>query len=291
VAQLLRTAWRSVGSAVARVAGEARAQRDLLGGLRRIGIDEVSYRKGHRYLTVVVDHDSGRLLWAADGHDEKTLNGFFDALGPQRCAAIELVSADAASWIKNAVTARCPKATLCLDPFHVVSWATDALDAVRRQVWNAARRSGDVEAARDLKGARFALWKNPENLTERQRGRLATIAATNGPLYRAYLLKEQLRQVFRTAGEAGKTLLREWLTWASRSRLPSFVKAARTIRAHRAAIEAALVHRLSNGRVESMNTKLRLITRRSFGFHSAVALIGLAMLSLGGLCPPLPGRS
>ena len=291
VAELLRVAWRSVGRVCARVAAEAEQRTDRLEGLRRIGIDEISHRKGQRYLTVVVDHGSGRLVWAAPGRDEQTLEGFFDALGAQRCAMVELVSADAAGWIANVVARRCPKARVCLDPFHIVAWATDALDEVRRETWNAARRGGDAALARELKGARFALWKNPGDLTARQRGKLARIAEVNRQLYRAYLLTEELRLVFRVKGPRAVALLDAWLGWARRCRIPAFVALASKIARHRAGIVAALTEGLSNSRVESMNTRLRLLTRVAFGFHSAQALIGLAMLSLGGLCPPLPGRA
>ncbi len=291
VTNLLRVTWRTVGRIVTRVCADGQAAKDLFAGLTRIGIDEISYKRGHRYLTVVVDHDSGRLLWAADGRNEKTLRTFFDELGEERSTAITLVSADAAVWIANVVAERCPQATRCMDPFHVVQWATSALDDVRREVWNAARRGGQKEIATELKGARFALWKNPDDLTERQQAKLATIQQTNHKLYRAYLLKEQLRQVFRLRGTKGMALLGQWLAWACRCRIPAFVKLAESIKAHRDAIAAALVHNLSNARVESVNTKLRLLTRVAFGFRSPEALIALAMLSLGDLCPPLPGRS
>lgn len=291
VRELLRIAWRTVGSIVTRVVADAETGTDRFANLRRIGIDEISYKRGHMYLTVVVDHDSGVLLWAHPGRDQKTLERFFDRLGEERCAQITLVSADAAEWIANVVADRCTNAELCLDPFHIVAWATKALDEVRREVWNAARKGGQKTLAKDLKNARFALWKNPEDLTERQTATLAGIAKTNAPLFRAYLLKEQLRQVFALKGAEGIALLDAWLRWASRSRLPSFVKLARSIREHRAGIDAALTHGLSNARVESVNTKLRLLTRIAFGFRSAEALIALAMLDLGGLCPPLPGRA
>ena len=291
VRDLLRIAWRTVGAIVTRVVADAEAGTDRFANLSRIGIDEISYKRGHKYLTVVVDHDSGVLLWAHPGRDAKTLEKFFDRLGPQRSAAITLVSADAADWIAVVVADRCPTAELCLDPFHIVAWATNALDEVRREVWNAARKGGQNTLAKDVKNARFALWKNPEDLTERQGATLATIATTNLRLYRAYLLKEQLRQVFALKGTAGIALLDAWLKWAWRSRLPAFVKLARSIRDHRAGINAALTHELSNARVESINTKLRLLTRIAFGFRSPEALVALAMLDLGGMCPPLPGRA
>ena len=288
VAQLMRVAWRTVGGICERVAADAQREVDLLAGLRRIGIDEISHRKGQRYLTVVVDHDTGRLVWAAAGRDRKTVERVLDELGEERCKQLELVSADMAAWVAGPIAERCPQAELCLDPFHIVMLATDALDEIRREVWNEARRAGDVALARDLKGARFALWKNPENLTGRQRGKLSRVQHTNRRLYRAYLLKEQLRQIYRLPADAATRLLDQWVAWARRCRLAPFVKLAKTITAQRAGIVAAIEHGLSNARVEAINTQIRLITRRAFGFHSPDALIALAMLSLAGLCPPLP---
>jgi transposase len=152
VAILLRVAWRSVAAMVTRVVADRAARADRLCGLRRIGIDEISYRKGQRYLLVVVDHDTGRLVWA----------------GKDRTAA------------------------------------TAALDAVRRGAWHQLRRIGDTGRARELKGTRWALLKNPPDLTGVQRTLIAIIAQINKPLYRAYLLKEQLREVFATKGTQGK---------------------------------------------------------------------------------------
>ncbi len=175
---------------------------DRLEGPRRIGIDELSYRVGQRSITVVVDHDTGRLVWAREGRDRETVQAFFDLLGAERTSRIEAVSSDLGAWITRQVAASCPDAALCTDPFHVVRLATDALDVVRRETWNDARRAGDKQAAGWLKGARYAVWKNPENRTGRQRAKLATIQQTNKRLYRAYLLKEQLRAVFHADNAA-----------------------------------------------------------------------------------------
>jgi transposase len=288
VAQLMRVAWRTVGQICERVAVDAQRDVDLLSGLRRIGIDEISHRKGQRYLTVVVCHDSGRLVWAAAGRDRKTVEAFFDQLGEERCKQVELVSCDMAGWISGPVAQRLPDAVRCVDPFHVVMLATDALDEIRREVWNDARRAGEIAVAKDLKGTRYALWKNPENLTDRQTRKLASVQKTNKRLYRAYLLKEQLRQIYRLPAGQAIRMLDDWIAWARRCRLGSFVKLAKTITKQRAGIVAAISHGLSNARVEAINTQIRLITRRAFGFHSPGALIALAMLSLANLCPPLP---
>jgi transposase len=288
VAQLMRTAWRTVGAICERVAAEAAREVDLLDGLRRIGIDEIAHRTGRRYLTVVVCHDTGRLVWASPGRDRRTVEAFLDQLGEERCKRIELVSCDMAAWIAGPVAERLPGAVRCVDPFHVIQLATDALDQIRREVWNEARRAGQTAVARDLKGARFALWKNPENLTARQQLKLADIQRANKRLYRAYLLKEQLRQIYRLPAAAAIALLDGWLAWARRCRLAPFRKLARTITDQRAGIVAAIQHGLSNARVEAINTQIRLITRRAFGFHTPDALIALAMLSLADLCPSLP---
>jgi transposase len=304
ITSLMRISWRTVGHIIARVCGEAEAATDRLEGLRRIGIDEISYKRGHKYIVVVVDHDSGLLVWAAPGRESKTVHAFFDALGAGRAARITHVSADGADWIAGVVAARAPQAVQCADPFHVVSWATGALDEVRREVWRTTRQAGAITPvrngsrtirlssgdARDLKHARYALWKNPGNLTGRQEAKLAWIEKTHPYLWRAYLLKEGLRLPFQLKGEEGKYALSRWLSWAARCRIPEFTELGRKIRRHLPSIHASLDHGLSNGLIESVNTKIRVITRMAFGFHNPAALIGLAMLALGGLRPALPGR-
>lgn len=120
IVALMRISWRTVGRIITRVVAERDAEIDRFAGLRRLGIDEISHRKGQCYLVVVVDHDTGRLVWAAPGRDADTLGRFFERLGKERCAAITLVSADMGSWIASAVRTHCPNAELCLDPFHIV---------------------------------------------------------------------------------------------------------------------------------------------------------------------------
>jgi transposase len=306
VTELMRIAWRTVGAIITRVWEDVEKVHDQFAGLRRIGIDEISYKRGHRYLTVVVDHDTGRLVWAAPGRDKATLGLFFDALGEDRAKLITHVSADGADWISNVVAQRCPDAVRCADPFHVVRWATDALDVVRREAWNDARRAtGGTRPAGQahgqprrlatghalaLKRARWALWKNPENLTTRQAQKLAWIAKNDPRLHRAYLLKEALRLIFQLPYDEAPEALDRWLAWAARCRIQPFVALGARIRRHRASILAAIEHGLSNGRIESVNTKIRLLTRIAFGLHTAQPLIALAMLTLGGHRPTLPGR-
>ena len=230
VAELARTTWRSVVSIVGRVTAELAGKTDRLAGLRRIGVDEVAYRKGQRYILRVCDHDTGRQVWAGVGANSDTLRTFFDTLGPQRCKLLTHVSADGAEWIHDVVRERAPQAKICLDPFHIVQWATKALDQLRRRIQGDLRRAGRPEQAKSLKGSRWALLKNLLELNPDQKATLAGIQRDNARLYRGYLLKEQLRYVFRAGTvSSAKSLLGGWLAWARRSRIPEFTHVARTV--------------------------------------------------------------
>ena len=179
---------------------------------------------------------------------------------------------------------------ICYDPFHVIKLAGDALDAVRRQVWQSARRFPDKTIANRYKGARWALLKNPGDLTEEQAETLAGLRKSGGALWRAYQLKETLPAVF--AGDlespAVMELLDRWCSRAQRPRLPEFVKCARTIRAHNAGITAAVDRELTNGRHERLNNKVRTMINRAYGFHSAQAAPALIMLACGPVKLELP---
>src|SRR5450759_1014991 len=154
---------------------------------------------------------------------------------------------------------------------------------------NKARKEGLGGQDRDLKHATYALWKNPEDLTDKQAAKLAWVAKVNHYLYRAYLLKEQLRQVFALKGEDGKRLLDHWLARARRCRIPAFVHLAQRIAKHRISINASLERRLSNGLVESTNTKVRLLTRMAFGPWGRYGGIWLH-LPAAAVCSPSPAR-
>ena len=283
-----QVSWRAVNNMCVRVATEALGRVDLLDGLVAVAIDEVKYKKGQRYLTVVCDHLSGKVVWAAKGRSKDTVRSFFDALGDDRAAAIQFVSADGATWITDVVAERAPDAIVCLDTFHVVSWATDALDEVRRGEWNRLRRAGSARAAKEFKGLRFLLRRNWENLTSAQRGVIRDLEGANRRTFRAWQLKEELRDILALPLHAARRALDDWLAYASRSQLAPFVKLARTIRRYRPSIEATIEWRLTNGIAESNNASIGRIRANARGFHDPEAFITMIMLDRARLAPHLP---
>ena len=287
VTRILGTSWRAVEGMIERVVAR-KLDSERLEGLRFLGIDEFSYRKRHHYVTVVVDHERGRIVWASEGRSAQTLGRFFDALGPERIAALEAITMDMSGGYIKAVQERAPDAVVIFDRFHVQRLASDAVDDVRRDLM---RTLTDKMEKRGIKHTRYALLKNPWNLTRKEREKLSALQQHNRPLYRAYLLKESLADLLSSLQPAkAAQRLDEWLGWASRSRLKPFVKLARTLRRHKGGIVSYLFLRLTNGLVEGINNRMRMIARRAFGFHSAQPLIGMMFLTCGGLQlhPTLP---
>jgi transposase len=286
IAGLLRIAWDSVGKVVQRVMADHLDERRL-DGLVAIGVDEISYRRGQRYLTCVADHRSGVIVWCAPGRNSATLQAFFDELGERR-DSIRAVSIDMSGEYQRAIHAAVPDAEICFDPFHVCRLASRATDQVRRDEWNAHERS-HTPTGRWVKGTRWSLLKAPERQTVGQLATLGEVQRANQRLYRAFLMREELRLLYHLDDPAlAPAHLDAWLAWAARSKLAPFVALARTLRAHRTGILAAIRLGLSNGRLEGLNSKIRLISHRSFGFHSAGALIALVYLCCTGTVIDLP---
>jgi transposase len=279
--------WRAVNNMCVRLAEEALGRVDLLDRLRAIAIDEVKYKKGHRYLTVVCDHQTGKVVWAGEGRSKQTVGKFFDALG-DRAANLEFVTADGASWIRDVVAERAPDAIVCLDTFHVIGWATNALDEVRRVEWNKLRQAGATRSAKQFKGLRFLLRRNWEHLTMGQRDLIWALETANRRTFRAFQLKEELRDIFALPLLRARRALDDWLAYASRSKLAPFVKLARTIRTYRASIEATIEWRLTNGIAESNNASIGRLRANARGFHNPEAFITMILLDRAGIRPQLP---
>ena len=336
--RLTRIDWHTVGRVITRVAGE-QLDGDRLEGLFEVSIDEVAWRKGHRYLTLVGDHRTGRVVWGCEGKGQAAADEFFDALDPPpeepparsvwepepaimvpfgpgatvpvgegipgawlqgeaelepaifaRASRLTAVSMDMTGGYAKSVRERAPQATIVIDNYHVVQLATKALDEVRRAHWNALRHAGDTDAARQFKHDRWALLKNPDDLTDQQAATPAAIQTGGGKVARAWAMKETVRAIFAPGltVEAVSELLDRLLARLSRCRLQPFIRLGRTIRKHRQGILAARRLNLSNARAEALNNKVKLIVRRAYGFHSAQAALALVHLACGAITLTLP---
>lgn len=311
ITRMLRIDWDTVGRIVKRVCDDE-LDPDRLEHLFEIGIDEVSWRKQHSYLTLVADHRRGKIVWGTDGAGEKAADRFFVELDPEiaasppsqagpggedtqsivgeRAGKLRAVSLDMGHGYAASVRSHAPQAIICIDPYHVVQAAGQALDEVRREYWNELRRSGDKQAAKRFKDARWSLLKRPERLTDQQASTLARIRAAGGEVWRAYELKEAVRGIFAPDlnAEDLTALIDRLLSRLSRSRLKPFVRLGKTIRRHRDGILAAVHLGVNQGRTEALNNKVRLITRRAYGFHSAKAALALILLTCGPITLRLP---
>lgn len=310
VAQLMRVDWKSVGPICKRVYDRLDAQAEnRFDNLVRIGIDETSYKKGHKYMTVVLNHDTSRVIWCGKGHGKTVLESFFSLLGEEQRSSIRVVTADGAGWIADVVGEHCPDAERAMDPFHVVAWMNDALDEVRKMAWRDARKEETAprrgrgrprkderplatSRAKAVKGCRYAVLKNPEDLTEKQRTTLERVAREDRRLYRAYLLKERLRDVFKAedGGEA-RARLDSWLASACRSGVAVIRGLSKKVRRHKEAIVRSVELGISNARVEAINNKIKLTVRMGYGFRNIDNLIALVMLRCSNLPIALPGRA
>lgn len=306
VSHLMRISWNSVGPICSRM--KDRLDKDpakRFEGLTNIGVDETSYKKGHKYITIVVNHDTGKVIWAHEKHGKAVFEEFFKLLTPEQLSSIKLVSGDGARWIAACIDEYCPNAERCIDPFHVVQWANEALDEVRKQAWRVAYKKAKAEpkrkvgrppkgtpprdrTANDLRGAKFTLGKSPQNLSGKQVAQLELIAKSNPRLYRAYLLKERLRLVFQMEVEAGMNELDKWIKSAQHCRIPEFVELQRKIRRHYEAIRATLTHGLSNARLEAVNNKVTLSIRMAYGFRNMDNLLAMVMLRCSDIKVQLP---
>ncbi|MGH9003517.1 MAG: ISL3 family transposase, partial [Acidimicrobiia bacterium] len=288
ITRLLRVSWEAVARIVIVVVAEE-INDARLDELYRIGVDEVSHRKGHRYLTIVADHDrAGAVVWARPGRDATTLEAFYDELGEDRTARLEAVSLDMGGAYKAATDAKAPEARQCVDPFHVIKLANEAIDKTRRWAWNLHRGEG-LRSARWVKRTRWALLKDPAALKDSQIEVLHELRRQRSVLYRCWQLKEGLRDLYRLADPADAPAhLDWWLNWACRSRIPAFVAFSKTVRQNRERILAAVELGLSNSKLEGLNSKIRLINHRGYGHRSVPALIAMIYLCCGGITVQLP---
>jgi transposase len=280
VLKVMRISWKTVGTIAQRVVARL-GPADRLNGLEFIGVDELSYRKHHEYITTVVDHIQSRVVWAAPGKNADTVAKFFKALGPERAAKLKVVTMDMSAAYIAAVKKGAAQAQIVFDRFHVQRMAQDAVDQVRREQ---VRLLAGTDDAKILKKTRWALLKNPWNLSAVEKSKLVDVQRDNRPLYRAYLLKETLANILAGGPvNVARDRLQAWTSWAARSRLPPFKKLSATIRDHIEGVLGFIATGLTNAPIEGLNGKIRVITRRAYGFHRAASLISFIFLCCTGL--------
>jgi transposase len=256
--------WKTVASAVKRAVAWGLKHRPWR-PLRAIGIDEVSRSKGQRYLTLVYDLDRRRLVWIGENRDIATMEKFFQWLGPRRGRAIQIVCCDMWSVYIDAVRKNLPQATLAFDRFHVVQHLNQAVDEVRRQTWR--QMTGEEKTA--FKRTRWIWLKNPWNLQPKERRRLSQLCRKNQPIVRAYYLKEAFQRFWDYLSEGwARPYLKHWLWWASHSRLEPFRDFARLVQNHLDGILSWTRLRVSNGALEGMNNKVKVVAHRAYGYRT-----------------------
>ena len=318
MAYYMRINWATVGKCISRTLNDIEPYREQrLNGLVHIGIDETSYKKGHKYITVVINHDTNTVVWGAEGKGKEVLEKFYETLTPEQRANIQVTTADAANWIKSCIEKYTPNCVSCLDLFHVIQWVTDGLNQVRNEIRQEAyneykqlnkdyhrnvghptkddEKSKKITEAKNkataIKQAKFTLYKAQEHLTETQKLRLEMIAERQPKLYKAYLLKEELRLLLKiTNAQEVKAALDEWIQRAGNSAIAQFQRIAQTIKEEKQRILNAIEYKMNNARIEAINNKIKLIIRRAYGFKDVQNLLDMVYLICSNLVIPLPNR-
>lgn len=278
ITRLLRISWEAVDRIVGSVVAD-HLDDDRLDRLYRIGVDEISYKRGHRYLTVVANHDTGRVVWVATGRTRQAFEAFFDALGPQRASRLEAISMDASTIYAPVAAERASQARMCLDPFHVIKWANEAVELVYR-----GHPLPLDHIRQHWRTIRHAVRAGKENLKAEHRAIINRLRRGRYRLGRAWELKELLRNLYRRIKpHRARAHLKSWCTKANRSNIPAFRNLAKRLTNHFDAVVAAVELGLSNSRLEGINSKIRVIQRRGYGHPSADSLTTMIHLCLGGI--------
>jgi transposase len=238
----------------------------VLKDLRYLAVDEIAVKKGHRYVTIVLDLDSGAVIFVGDGKGADALKPFWKRLRHSR-AEVRAVAIDMSPAYMSAVVEHLPKATIVFDHFHVVKLFNDRLSDLRRDLYREARDQLQKDI---LKGTRWLLLKNPGNLDEKkgEKERLEAALRMNEPLYTAYYLKEDLREVWnQPSRKQAEKILDEWLRKASSSEIPMLKTMAKTLSAYRSGILAYYDFPISTGPLEGTNNKIKTMKRQAYGFR------------------------
>jgi len=235
-------------------------------GLRLLAVDEIAVRRHERYMTVVLDYETGRVVWLGEARRFETLGSFFELMTPEERRGIEAVAMDMWKPYAKAVRVYLPRARIIYDLFHVMAnYNQHVLDAVRIATYRKVRNG---EERKVIKGTRFLLYKNDRNLTEAERPRLEAVLEMNREIATAYVLKDALRDIWqqRSPWQARRALA-NWCALAVESRLTPLVRFAAQLRRHKRGIIAHATYPIDTGRLEGTNNRIKVIKRVAYGFH------------------------
>jgi len=288
-AQMLGMPTSTLSDILHRVIGRVR-QRHSIRDLKKIGIDEISYAKGHKYATLVYDLDRSCVVWVGRGKARQTIDRFFkDTLSPYQKAKIKWACCDMSETFIGAILQHCPNATLVLDRFHVVKALNDAVDEVRKEQW----REACAEERKALKGLRWLLYRHSSTRSRKDTITLQALEKANQRIYRAWRLKDEFEQLWNyKAPWAAKRFLNTWTTAALRSRLEPLKKFVRTVRKHADGILAFVETHLTNAAAEGINRIIKIVKNRASGFRGLDAFADMIFLTVGDLDIPaqIPAR-
>jgi len=232
-------------------------------GLRILALDEMAIRKGHRYVTVVLDYKSGRIIWMGEGRSEETLYSFFSAMPEEVRNGIVAVATDMWKPYLKSIKKWCPAAKVVFDLFHLVKDFNQVIDKIRNEEY----RKADEEGKAVLKGTKYLLLKNREHLKEREAVHLEKVLELNKTLSTVYILKEYLKQIYRHRNKKrAKTVLDEWCNLARESKNPELTRFARKLERHSEQILNHCIYAIHTGKLEGVNNTLKVIKRKAYGF-------------------------
>ena len=237
----------------------------VLDDIYAILIDETSIGKGHNYLTVVLNADTGEVLHLAEGKKKTSLEGFFEKLSTEQKASIQAVGIDRSGSYQSVVKEQIPHAKIVYDKFHIVSNYNDVIDEIRREEWRQAEEKEDKEF---IKGQRFNLFKNPWNLKFDQKKSLKDLLDMNENLYSAYILKDALKNLWTYTSEtwAGK-YLDKWIGWANETGIDELIRFAKGLNRDRDGLLSYCKHKITSAKIESFNASIKRIIRKACGYR------------------------
>lgn len=263
--------WKTIDRILRRVSdGMQVTSEDRFACLIHIAVDETSYQKGHKYITVVMDLVTNRIIWVMEGRGYNVFKQFFKGLTKEQRASIQTVSGDGAKWIDQCVDEFVPHARRCADPFHVVQWTMDALDRARLSTASRHRKEGGTaEEASLIRRSKYALGKSPENLTSKQKERLEFIQNTSPELYSWYELKEAVRNLLKEEDvTVARATLQHCCERAANSGCEPIEKLGEKLSKHAQSILNSIELKKNSARLEAKNNKIKTIIRRAYGFRN-----------------------